>query len=196
MIMDFASGLGGASNYFDSQGCETVRVDPSHEALLNAQNDRVTAKANVPYRLPFESKAFDAIHMKDAITHIDNQFYLLEEFHRLLKPGGLLLITDIDRDNDPYFSYRYKILFFIKRIIYFNFPSDYQDKATSLLHNPFVSLESISPPYYAVSGNGLIKTAELNGLIKINNKKWEPNKDEKDWYKPKIERFIITFRKK
>jgi len=49
-----------------------------------------------PY--PFEDSSFSEIECFDVIEHLDNIPKTLEEFHRLLKPGGILRITT------PHFS--------------------------------------------------------------------------------------------
>jgi SAM-dependent methyltransferase len=45
-------------------------------------------------RLPFEDSNFDAITCIDAINHLPDRPRVLEEWRRVLKPGGRLLFTD------------------------------------------------------------------------------------------------------
>lgn len=44
-------------------------------------------------KLPFKTKSFDAITALDVIEHLDHDMLALEEFWRILKPGGKLFVT-------------------------------------------------------------------------------------------------------
>jgi len=196
VMIDFASGLGGAADYFNSQGFKAIKVDPSKDALFAAQGDKVIAKADRNYSLPFKDLSVDTIHMKDAMVHINDQHYFFEELYRILKPNGLLLITNTDYDDGPFFVYRYKMPFGLnyERRKYFKFPSDYENCATSLLNNIFIRHELIGPPYYPVKKKDLEKFAFSLGLEKKDEKTWKPDEDEKDWYKDE-RRFVLVFEK-
>jgi ubiquinone/menaquinone biosynthesis C-methylase UbiE len=50
-------------------------------------------------RLPFEDNAFDAITCTHSFHHYPHQQKVLGEMHRVLRPGGKLLIIDGDRDG-------------------------------------------------------------------------------------------------
>jgi SAM-dependent methyltransferase len=43
--------------------------------------------------LPYEDNCFDGILCSEGIEHIDNQIFLLRELYRILKPGGILIVT-------------------------------------------------------------------------------------------------------
>lgn len=42
---------------------------------------------------PFESGTFEEVHAYDVLEHVDNVPAVLEEIHRICKPGGLLCVT-------------------------------------------------------------------------------------------------------
>lgn len=48
--------------------------------------------------LPFKNNSFDEIICNHVLEHIDNLFDLMEEFHRILKPSGVIKI------RAPYFA--------------------------------------------------------------------------------------------
>jgi SAM-dependent methyltransferase len=52
-------------------------------------------------RLPFKNSSFDFIYCFSVIQFIDNDRAVIEEFYRVLKPGGRLLLT-IPTRNSPF----------------------------------------------------------------------------------------------
>jgi ubiquinone/menaquinone biosynthesis C-methylase UbiE len=50
-------------------------------------------------RLPFPAGAFDVVTCSNSFHHYPHQDRAVAEMHRVLKPGGLLLLVDGDRDS-------------------------------------------------------------------------------------------------
>jgi ubiquinone/menaquinone biosynthesis C-methylase UbiE len=50
-------------------------------------------------RLPFQDNAFDVITCTHSFHHYPHQQKVVAEMHRVLRPGGRLLIIDGDRDG-------------------------------------------------------------------------------------------------
>ncbi len=48
-----------------------------------------------PYLLPYESGAFDAVIGTAVLEHVPNDSESLKELYRILKPGGLLIVTTL-----------------------------------------------------------------------------------------------------
>ncbi|MBI4580399.1 MAG: class I SAM-dependent methyltransferase [Planctomycetes bacterium] len=46
-----------------------------------------------PHRLPFADGTFDSISALDVIEHVADQKQVLDEFHRVLAPDGVLIVT-------------------------------------------------------------------------------------------------------
>jgi len=55
--------------------------------------------ADIMQGLPFDDGYFDAVNMGDVIEHLSDPCAALEEIHRVLKPGGLLVLTTPLRDT-------------------------------------------------------------------------------------------------
>jgi ubiquinone/menaquinone biosynthesis C-methylase UbiE len=50
-------------------------------------------------RLPFEDKSLDCIACVEGIEHLENPFQTVREFRRIMKEGGLLVITTPNIQN-------------------------------------------------------------------------------------------------
>jgi 2-polyprenyl-3-methyl-5-hydroxy-6-metoxy-1,4-benzoquinol methylase len=64
-------------------------VDQEAEAQLGKAFERV----NLDGPLPWQSQMFDAVISTEGIEHLENHFSFLREMCRILKPGGLLVLT-------------------------------------------------------------------------------------------------------
>jgi ubiquinone/menaquinone biosynthesis C-methylase UbiE len=60
-------------------------------------------------RLPFASDSFDAVTCAHSFHHYPRQPAVLREMHRVLRPGGRLLIVDGDRDR-PWGRFVFNVL--------------------------------------------------------------------------------------
>lgn len=97
-VLDFGCCSGRVLHYFDPRrfvlyGCD---VDPTAISFISRGYPHVHSCCS-DYRppLPYEDGAFDVIYSVSIWTHLpmDLQMPWLEEMRRILKPGGLLLIT-------------------------------------------------------------------------------------------------------
>ncbi len=94
----------------DKYGCQIVAVDMDDQALANAKrnidNAQLThliqlTKAN-GFSLPFPDETFDVVINEAMLTMYGDKAKskLVQEYFRVLKPGGLLLTHDIMKSND------------------------------------------------------------------------------------------------
>jgi ubiquinone/menaquinone biosynthesis C-methylase UbiE len=44
--------------------------------------------------LPFSEQSFDVVFCNDSINHLPDRFAVLQDWHRILRPGGRILFTD------------------------------------------------------------------------------------------------------
>ena len=51
------------------------------------------AKVDLDMLLPWQDKSFDAVFSTEGIEHLENHFSFLREMCRILKPGGILVLT-------------------------------------------------------------------------------------------------------
>jgi ubiquinone/menaquinone biosynthesis C-methylase UbiE len=103
-VLDVACGSGGPALFMArSTGCRVMGID-INENGINTANQLAQAQgmsdqahfqqADAARPLPFGDDSFDAITCIDAVNHIYNRLDLLQEWHRVLRPGGRILFTD------------------------------------------------------------------------------------------------------
>lgn len=103
-LLDLACGSGKPTlRIAQKTGCHVSGVDLHGDAIASA---RASARelgyegrtkfyhGNAAERLAFVNSSFDAITCIDAINHLPDRPRVLEEWRRVLKPGGQLLFTD------------------------------------------------------------------------------------------------------
>ena len=100
-VLDFGSGPCWLSRFLNQLQCSTVSVDPSSTALnlgkklfeeLPILGNLVRPPLFIPFdghRIDIESESVDRIVCFDTFHHVPNQREVIEEFFRVLKPGGI-----------------------------------------------------------------------------------------------------------
>jgi len=91
-VLDLPAGNGWVSDELARVSAEVVSADINEERPDYAQVDMEKA-------LPFASSAFDAIISLEGIEHVLNPEALFAEFARVLKPGGILVISTPNVQN-------------------------------------------------------------------------------------------------
>ncbi|RJP83076.1 MAG: class I SAM-dependent methyltransferase [Desulfobacteraceae bacterium] len=96
-IIDFPAGNGITSRILREHGAVPYPFDLFPEYFeIDGLNCR---RANIADGIPLDSKFADGLICQEGIEHFSDQFGALKEFNRLLKPGGLLLITTPNYSN-------------------------------------------------------------------------------------------------
>ena len=103
-VLEVGSGSGGPAVYLAAaRGCRVTGVDINEHGIRNAQRlaaardlaSRVTFRAvDASQPLPFPDASFDAVVSNDVMCHIASRLQTLEDWYRLLRPGGRILFTD------------------------------------------------------------------------------------------------------
>ncbi|MCL0094697.1 class I SAM-dependent methyltransferase [Dehalococcoidales bacterium] len=98
-ICDIACGLGQPSIQMAKAGCSVYGVDIRERAIQNARLIGEKHKHNCSFclasaeALPYKSNVFDKVVCICALEHFENDDAALKEMHRILKPGGVLVLT-------------------------------------------------------------------------------------------------------
>lgn len=102
--LEVACGSGGVTCRMATEtGAQCVGIDINRQgieaatrrALAQDLASRVSFEiADAALRLPFPADSFDAILCNDAINHLPGRLQVLQDWYRVLRPGGRLLFTD------------------------------------------------------------------------------------------------------
>lgn len=111
-VLDIGAGRGISSYAFSKSGNQVVALEPDPSALvgagaiqtLNARLERsIEIVQDWGESLPFDDHRFDLVYGRAVFHHARNIAEFCEEAYRVLKPGGLLLLTRehvIDQPGD------------------------------------------------------------------------------------------------
>ncbi len=110
-VLDVGSGYGALARFLASRyGCDVVASNISERELewgreLTAEqglDDKVRFEWADFHDLPFSADAFDFYWSQEAFLHAADKATVLTEAHRVLKPGGAIVFTDLlVRDGTP-----------------------------------------------------------------------------------------------
>ncbi len=99
VILDAGCGRGFYLNYYRHvSDAKLVGIELENEIIQKAQSnvghlpDIALLNATI-YQLPFSDNFFHAAILSEVLEHLDDEIAALEELYRVLKPGGVLVIT-------------------------------------------------------------------------------------------------------
>ena len=98
-VLDIAAGTGTSSEPFVADGLEVVPADFSLGMLRVGKKRRpdLGFTAADAMRLPFEGESFDAVTMSFGLRNVSDPAAALEEFLRVTRPGGTLVVCEFSR---------------------------------------------------------------------------------------------------
>jgi ubiquinone/menaquinone biosynthesis C-methylase UbiE len=118
-VLDLGCGTGHFSNYILHKGFIVEAIDPSLKMLEFAGTNFPNIKfiEGVASSLPFPDHSFDLVISIEVLRYLDVSDVKLayKEMHRVLKPGGRILITHVNKyAADGYYFFYYIKQFFLK----------------------------------------------------------------------------------
>lgn len=107
LILDIPCGRGFYLNMFRyASKCKLVGTDLDWNVLKKAKRhtqhlpDIAIHHANI-YALPYPADMFDAVILSEVLEHLDDDLAGLKEAYRVLKPGGIVVVT-VPNANYPF----------------------------------------------------------------------------------------------
>jgi ubiquinone/menaquinone biosynthesis C-methylase UbiE len=97
-ILDVGGGTGAlARRLHDALGVPLTVLDPTPEMLSYIPaNGPVTGVHGTAEAMPFADTSFDAVIVTDAFHHFRDQPGAIQEFHRVVRPGGGVVVVELD----------------------------------------------------------------------------------------------------
>ena len=93
-LLDVGCGNGQRLSQLQTLGWDVEGQEIDPKAVMNAQrNYGIKIHLGNLHDIAFSSSTFDAIIMGHVIEHLIDPLAILTECHRILKPGGILVIT-------------------------------------------------------------------------------------------------------
>ncbi len=98
-LLDVGCSNGAFVWYANKVGINAEGVDPSEKAVENGRRRGLKIHSGYLHGIDFENNIFDAVTLYEVIEHVADPRALLEECHRILKPGGVLVIGTGNTDS-------------------------------------------------------------------------------------------------
>jgi SAM-dependent methyltransferase len=90
-VLDIPVGKGENAEALLDAGFDVVGADLRPEKC--ARGELRVDRVDMTKRLPYPDGSFDAVLHSEGIEHLDNQVEVLSELARVVKPGGVLIVT-------------------------------------------------------------------------------------------------------
>jgi 2-polyprenyl-6-hydroxyphenyl methylase/3-demethylubiquinone-9 3-methyltransferase len=99
-VLDAGCGAGPGLRFFRERAKRVTGMDRSLYALQQARQRVPEARlvlGDLQAGLPFSSWEFELVILGDVLEHVATGALLLQECHRVLRPGGALLLSTVNR---------------------------------------------------------------------------------------------------
>ena len=111
LILDLAAGTGTSSVAIAASGAEVVSADFSLGMLRQGatQYSDMNFCAADALNLPFADNSFDAATISYGLRNVSDVTRALQEMHRVVRPGGRLLVCEFSTPTNPLFRRVYQV---------------------------------------------------------------------------------------
>ena len=91
-VADLGAGDGSLDKHLKDEGFEVVALDADKEHFYYGDEIKFE-EGDLNKGLPFEDRSFDYVIMLEVIEHLENPYFVLKEINRILKTGGVLILS-------------------------------------------------------------------------------------------------------
>jgi 2-polyprenyl-3-methyl-5-hydroxy-6-metoxy-1,4-benzoquinol methylase len=98
-ILDVGCSSGSSVFIAKELGLNAEGVDTSDKAVLKGKERGLNIHSGFLHDVSFASDSFDAITLYEVIEHVETPIHLLKECHRILRPGGILVVGTGNTDS-------------------------------------------------------------------------------------------------
>lgn len=95
-VLDVGCGPGTITADMASMGVEVIGIDSAPEVIEKARELGIDARVGDAYALDFADDSFDVVHAHQTLQHLARPVEALREFRRVVKPGGVVGVRDVD----------------------------------------------------------------------------------------------------
>lgn len=92
-LLDVGCGPGALAQELADSGYDVTAVDFSPPRPSQAPGLLGSIRADLASPLPFADASFDVITCIEVVEHVEDQFHLIREIARVVRPGGLVIVT-------------------------------------------------------------------------------------------------------
>ncbi len=167
-VLDVGSGTGRYALKLARQGAQVTAIDQSPEMLAVAQDAARRAGLAIDFRLvsledglPFEASRFDFLMCALMLCHVPELGHAIQEFARVSRDGGHVLITDFHPDA-PEYGWRTEFRRSGIKYLLPNMPHTRANYLEALQANGFIILKVMDIPLGEVP-EGYLSEAMLRG---------------------------------
>lgn len=98
-VLDVGCSNGASVSIAKELGLNAEGVEPTREAVANGKKRGLNIHLGFLHDVAFADNTFDAISLYEVIEHVADPVPLLKECHRILHPGGVLVIGTGNTDS-------------------------------------------------------------------------------------------------
>ncbi|MBT4121113.1 MAG: methyltransferase domain-containing protein [Candidatus Magasanikbacteria bacterium] len=100
-VLDAGAGAGRLSLRLAEKGAEVTALDVAEEILKKIKNVKIKKAIGDVENLDFPDESFDIVIATFLIVHLKDLKIFFDEAYRVLRPGGLFLVTNINQRKAP-----------------------------------------------------------------------------------------------
>jgi SAM-dependent methyltransferase len=95
-VLDVGCGPGTITADIASRGATVIGIDAAADVIEKARELGVDARVGDAYALDFADDSFDVVHSHQTLQHLARPVEALREMRRVVKPGGVVGVRDVD----------------------------------------------------------------------------------------------------